>query len=138
MDQLNHVQKKMRQECNEMSTHNEGKTVIAKRFIRNLKNKYNNTYHSTIKMKSVNVKLNIYIDSGKQINDQHPKFKIGDTVRISKQKNVFAKGYTPNWSEEVFLIKKVKNTVSWTFVINDLNGEETVGTIYEKDLQKKN
>ena len=67
-----------------MSTHNEGKTVIAKRFIRNLKNKYNNTYHSTIKMKSVNVKLNIYIDSGKQINDQHPKFKIGDTVRISK------------------------------------------------------
>ena len=67
-----------------MSTHNEGETVIAKRFIRNLKNKYNNTYHSTIKMKSVNVKLNIYIDSGKQINDQHPKFKIGDTVRISK------------------------------------------------------
>ena len=67
-----------------MSTHNEGKTVIAKRFIRNLKNKYNNTYHSTIKMKSINVKLNIYIDSGKQINDQHPKFKIGDTVRISK------------------------------------------------------
>ena len=121
-----------------MSIHNVGKTVISKRFIRNLKNKYNNTYHSTIKVKPVNAKLNIYIDSSKQINDQHPKFKIGDTVRISKQKNVFAKGYTPNWSEEVFVIKKVKNTVSWTFVINDLNGEETVGTFYEKDLQKKN
>ena len=138
LDHLNHDQKKMRQECNEMSIHNGGKTVISKRFIRNLKNKYNNTYHSTIKMKPANAKLNIYIDSSKQINDQHPKFKIGDTVRISKQKNVFAKGYTPNWSEEVFLIKKVKNTVSWTFVINDLNGEETVGTFYEKDLQKKN
>ena len=71
-------------------------------------NKYNNTYHSTIKMKPVDVKSNIYIDSSKEINDKNPKFKIGDNVRISKHKNVFLKGYTPNWSEDVFMIKKVK------------------------------
>ena len=74
-------------------------------------NKYNNTYHSTIKMKPVNVKSNTYIDSSKEINDKDPKFKVGDTVRISKYKNIFAKVYTPNWLEEVFVIKKVKNTV---------------------------
>ena len=74
-------------------------------------NKYNNTYHSTIKMKPVDVKSNTYIDSSKEINDKDPKFKIGDIVRISKYKNIFAKGYTPNWSEEVLMVKKVKNTV---------------------------
>ena len=67
-----------------------------------------------------------------------PKFKVGDHVRLSKYKNIFPKGYTPNWSEEVFLIKKVKNTVPWTYVINDLNGEEIIGTFYEKELQKTN
>ena len=66
----------------------------------------------------------------------NPKFKVGDRVRISKYKNIFAKGYTPNWSEEVFVIKKVKNTVPWTYVINDLKGEEIMGTFYEKELQK--
>ena len=71
-------------------------------------NKYYNTYHSTIKMKPVDVKSNIYIDSSKEINDNNPKFKIGDNVRISKHENVFLKGYTPNWSEDVFMIKKVK------------------------------
>ena len=71
-------------------------------------NKYYNTYHSTIKMKPVDVKSNIYIDSSKEINDKNPKLKIGDNVRISKHKNVFLKGYTPNWSEDVFMIKKVK------------------------------
>ena len=55
---------------------------------------------------------------------KNPKFKVGDYVRISKYKNIFAKGYAPNWSEEIFVIKKVKNTVPWTYVINDLNGEE--------------
>ena len=70
-------------------------------------NKYNNTYHSTIKMKPVDVKSNTYIDSSKEINDKDPKFKIGDIVRISKYKNIFAKGYVPNWSEEVFVIKKL-------------------------------
>ena len=74
-------------------------------------NEYNNTYHRTIKMKPVDVKDNTYIDFKKEVNDKDPKFKIGDHVRISKQKNVFAKGYTPNWSHEDFVIKKVKNTV---------------------------
>ena len=59
-------------------------------------------------------------------------------MRISKYKNIFARGYTQNWSEEIFLIKKVKNTVPWTYVINDLNGEEIIGTLYEKELQKTN
>ena len=75
---------------------------------------------------------NTYIDFKKEVNDKDPKFKVGDHVRISKYKNIFAKGYTPNWSEEVFVIKKVKNTVPWTYVINDLNGEEIIGTFYEK------
>ena len=116
------------------SMHNEGKSVIAERFIRTLKNKiykyinsisknvyidklddivnkYNNICHSTIKMKPVDVKSSTYIDSSKENNDKDPKFKIGDIVRISKHKYIFAKGYTPNWSEEVFVIKKFKNTV---------------------------
>ena len=67
-----------------------------------------------------------------------PKFKIGDHVRISKYKNIFAKGYTPNWSEEVFVISKIKNTVSWTYAIRDLNREKIVWTFYEKELQKTN
>ena len=57
-------------------------------------------------------------------------------MRISKYKNIFAKGYTPNWSEEVFVIRKIKNTVPWTYVIDDLNGEEITGTFYDKELQK--
>ena len=99
--------------------------------------KYNSTCHSTIKMKPIDVKSNIYIDSSKEINGKNPKLKVGDNVRLSKYKSVFAKGYTRNWSEEVFVIKKVKNTVPWTYVINDLNGEEIIGTFYEKKLQKK-
>ena len=71
-----------------------------------------------------------------KVNDNDPKLKVGDHVRISKYKNIFAKGYTRNWSEEVFMIKKVKNTVPWTNVINDLNGEEIIETFYEKELQK--
>ena len=141
------------------SVHNEGKSVVAERFIRTLKNKiykymtsknvyidkldgivneYNNTYHRTIKMKPVDVKNNTYIDFKKGVNDKDSKFKVGDRVRISKYKNIFAKGYTPNWSEEVFIVSKIKNTVPWTYVINDLNGEEIIGTFYEKELQKTN
>ena len=63
---------------------------------------------------------------------------LGDRVRISKFKNIFAKGYTPNWSEEIFVLKKIKNTVLWTNVISDLNGEEIVGSFYEKELQNTN
>ena len=97
--------------------------------------RYNNTYHSAIKMKPIDLKDNTYIDTAKEINNKDPKFKVGDRVRISKYKNIFAKGYTPNWSEEVFVkkitnINKNKNTVPWTYVINDLNGEEIIGTFY--------
>ena len=141
------------------STHNEGKCVVAERFIRTLKNKiykymtlvsknvyidklddmvnkYNNTYHSTVKMKPVDVKSSTYIDSSKEINNKDSKFEIGDIVRISKYKNIFAKCYVPNWSEEVYVIKKFKKTVPWTYVISDLKGEETVGTAYETELQQ--
>ena len=76
--------------------------------------KYNNTYHRTIKMKPVDVKSNTYIESSKEINNKGPKFEIGDTVRILDYKNIFVKCYTPNWYEEVFVIKKVKNTVPQT------------------------
>ena len=143
------------------STHNEGKSVVAERFIRTLKskiykymtsisknvyidklddivNEYNNAYHTTIKMKPINVKDNTYINTDKEINNKDPKFKVGDRVRISKYKNIFAKGYTPNWSEEVFVIKKFKNTIPWTYVIKDLNDEKIIGTFYEKELQNTN
>ena len=99
-------------------------------------NEYNDTYHRAIKMKSVHVKDNIYIDFGKEVNDKDPKFKIIDYVRISKYKNIFAKGYVPNCSEEVFVIKKVKNTVPWTYVINDLNGGEIIGKFTKKNCKR--
>ena len=79
-----------------------------------------------------------HIDSSNKNNEKDLKFKIGDIVRISKYKNNFAKGYTPNWSEELFVIKKVENTVPWIHVINGLKGEEIVGTFQEKELQKTN
>ena len=119
------------------STHNEGKSVVAERFIRTLKNniykymtsvsknvyidklddivnEYNNTYNRAIKMKPIDVKDNTYSNISKEINDKDPKFKVGDHVRISKYKNIFAKGYTPNWSENSFVIKEIKSTVLWT------------------------
>ena len=143
------------------STHNEGKSVVAERFIRTLKSKiykrmtsisknlyidklddivdeYNNAYHTTIKMKPIDVKENTYINTDKEINNKDPKFKVGDHVRISKYKNIFSRGNTLTSSEEVFVIKKVKNTVPGTYVINNLNGEEITGTFYEKELQITN
>ena len=87
-------------------------------------------------MKPVDGKDNTYVDFKKEVNDKDPKFKVRDHVRISKYKNIFAKGYTPNWSEEVFVVIKIKNTVPCTYVINDLNGEEITGTFYEKEFQK--
>ena len=93
-------------------------------------NEYNNTYHRIIKMKPIDVKDNTYIKFGKEVNDDNAKSKVGDHVRISKYKNVFPKGYTPNWSEEVFVIKEIKNTV-----VNDLNGEEIIGKFYGNELQ---
>ena len=140
------------------STHNEGKSVVAERFIRTLKSKiykyiisknvyvdklddivdkYNNTYHTTIKMKPIDVEDNAYINTDKETNDKDSKFKVGDHVKISKYKNIFAKGYTPNCSEEVFVIKKVKNTVPWTYIINDLNSEEIMGAFMKKNCKRQ-
>ena len=127
------------------STHNDKKSVVAERFTRTLKtkiykymssilknvyidklgdivNEYNNKYNRTIKRKPVDVTDNTYIEFVKEVDDKDPKFEVGDHVRISKYKNIFAKGYNPNWSEEVFVIKEVKNIVPWTHVISDLNG----------------
>ena len=140
------------------STFNEGKSVVAERFIRTLKNKfykhmtatgknvyydvlddavskYNNTQHSTIKMKPIDVKNNkrVYID---EHNEKAGRFKVGDRVRISKFKNIFAKGYTPNWSKEIFIVDKVNDTVPHMYNIKDLNDEEIIGSFYDRELQK--
>ena len=89
-------------------------------------------------MKPIHVKDNIYINFTNEVNDKDPKFKVGDNARILKYKNIFAKGQTSNLSEEVFVIKKVKNTVPWTYVISDVNGEQITGLFHEKELQKTN
>ena len=134
-------------------------SIVAERFIRTLKykifkhmtaisknvyfdvlddivNKYNNTVHRTIKMKPIDVTSDSYAEYNEDSNVTKPKFKVGDHVRISKYKNIFAKGYTQNWSEEIFVVSKIKNTVPWTYVISDLNGEPITGSFYEKELQK--
>ena len=141
------------------STYNEGKSVVSERFIRTLKNKlykhmtatgknvyydvlddvvnkYNNTKHSTIKMKPTDVGNNnkrVYID---EHNEKDSRFKVGDRVRISKLKNIFAKGYTPNWSKEIFIVDKINDTVPYTYNVKDLNDEEIIGSFYDRELQK--
>ena len=140
------------------STFNEGKSVVAERFIRTLKNKlykhmtatgknvyydvlddivneYNNTKHNTIKMKPIDVGDNkrVYID---EHSEKDSRFKVGDRVRISKFKNIFAKGYTPNWSKEIFIVDKINDTVPYTYNIKDLNGEEIIRSFYDRELQK--
>ena len=140
-------------------TYNEGKSEVAERFIRTLKNKilkrmetvsknvyfnllddiankYENAVHRSIKMKPINVTSNSYAEYNEDSNVTKPKFKVDDRVRISKYKNIFAKGYTQNWSEEVFVVSKIKNTVPWTYVVSYLNGELITGSFYEKELQK--
>ena len=87
-------------------------------------NKYNNTVHRTIKMKPIDVASDSYAEYNENSNKNNPKFNVGDHVRISKYKNTFAKGYGPKWSEEVFVVSGIKNTVPWTYVVSDLNGEE--------------
>ena len=141
------------------SMYNEGKSVVAERFIKTLKNKlykhmtatgknvyydvlddvvdkYNNTKHSTIKMKPIDVGDNnkrVYID---EHNEKDSRFKVGDRVRISKFKNIFAKGYTPNWSIEIFIVDKINDTVPYTYNLKDLNDDEIIGSFYDKELQK--
>ena len=131
------------------STFNEGKSVVAERLIKTLKNKiykhmtyigknvyidvldsivrkYNNTVHSSIKIKPKDVE---YVKSKgfpEESNKKEPKFKIGDNVRISKHKSIFAKGYTPNWSEEVFVVNRKQSTAPWTYLINDLIGKKVI------------
>ena len=134
--------------------YNEGKSVVAERFIRILKNKlykhmtatgknvyydvlddlvnkYNNTKHSTIKMKRIDVKNNkrVYID---EHNEKDSRFKVGDRVKF---KNIFANGYTPNWSSEIFIVDKINDTVPYTYNLKDLNDEEFIGSFYDKELQ---
>ena len=140
------------------STYNEGKSVVAERFIRILKNKlyknmtatgknvyydalddvvskYNNTKHSTIKMKPIEVKNNkrVYTD---EHNEKDRRFKVGDRVRISKFKIIFAKAYTPKWSKEIFIVNKINDTIPYTYNIKDLNHEEIIGSFYDRELQK--
>ena len=143
------------------STFDEGKSVVAERFTKTLKNKiykhmttisknvyidvlddivkkYNKTAHSSIKMKPKDVTDIKYVEYSEETNKKGPKFKVGGSTKISKYKNIFAKGYTPNWSEEVFVVNKVRDTVPWTYLINNLNGAEIKGSFYEKELQKTN
>ena len=136
------------------STYNEGKSPVAERFIRTLKNKIfkhmaaisaniyfdalDDIVNRTIKMKPIDVTSDAYVEYNEDSKKKDPKFKAGDHVRIFKHKNVFAKGYAPNWSEKIFIVSKIKNTVLWTYVISDRNDEEIVGTFYEKELQKTN
>ena len=87
-------------------------------------------------MKPVVVTGDSCAEYNEHFNKKDPKFKVGDHVRSSKYKNAFAKGYNPNWSEEVFVVSKIKNTVPWTYVINGLSGEKITGSFYEKELQK--
>ena len=141
------------------STYNERKSVVAERFIRTLKNKifkhmkalskdvyfdvlddivnkYNKAVHRTIKMKPINVTSGSYAEYKEDSNEKDCEYKVGDRVRISKYKNIFAKEYAENWSEEVFVVSKIKNKVPWTYVISDLNGEPITGSFYQKELQK--
>ena len=98
--------------------------------------KYNNTVHKSIKMKPIDVTDDCYAGYNEDFNKKDPRFKAGDHVRLSKYKNIFAKGYSRNWSEEVFVVSKIKNTVPWTYVVSDLNGEEIAGSFYKKELQR--
>ena len=97
---------------------------------------YNNTYNRTLRMKPIDVKRDSFAEYNEESNEKDPKFKVDDHVRFSKYKTIFAKGYAPNWSEEIFVIKKIKNTVPWTHIMSNLNGEEIVGSFSEEELQK--
>ena len=100
-------------------------------------NKYNNTVHRTIKMKPIDVTSDSFVEYNEGPNKKNPKFKVGDYVKISKYKNIFAKGYAPNWSEEIFLVSKIKNIVPWTYVISDLKTVKKVLVLFMKKNCKK-
>ena len=100
-------------------------------------NKYNNTVHRTIKMKPIDITDDYFAEYTEDFKKKDAKFKVGDHVRIWKHKNIFAKGYAPNWSEEVVVVSGIKNTVSRTYVVSDLNVEEITGIFYQKKKCKK-
>ena len=141
------------------SSYNEGKSVVAERFIRRLLNKifkhmtavsknvyfdvlenivkkYNNTVHRTIKMKPIDVTSDSYAEYIEDFNEKDLEFKVVDPIRISKYKNIFAKEYTQNWSEEVFIISKIKNTVPWTYVISDLSDDPLLEVFMKKNCKR--
>ena len=91
-----------------------------------------------IVLKPLDVGDDYFAEYNEESNEKNPKFNVGDHVSISKFKNIFSKGYTPNWSEESFIVKKIKNAMPWTYAISDLDGEEIVEIFYEKELQKTN
>ena len=142
------------------STYNQRKSVDAENSIRTLKskifkhltdfsgnkyinalddiaNKYNNTVHRKMKMKPVDVTSDSYAEYNEDFNEKDPKFKVGDYVRISKYKIIFAKGYTQNWSEEFFVVSKIKKIIPQTYIISDLNGEPITGLLMSKDCRKQ-
>ena len=98
--------------------------------------KYNNTVHRSFKIKPIDVTSDSYAEYNKDSYKEDTKFNVGDHVRISKYKNIFAKGYAPSWSEEVFIVSKIKNTVLWTYVVSNLNGEEITRSFSEKNCKK--
>ena len=98
--------------------------------------KCNNIVHETIKAKPIDVTDDSQAEYNEGFNKKISKFKVGDHVRIPKYRHILAKEYTPNWSEEVFLVSEIKNSVPWTYVVSDLNGEDITGSFYEKELQK--
>ena len=98
--------------------------------------KYNDTINRSIGMKPKHVKQakkSVYVEGS---NEKSARFSVGNRLRISKFKNIFAKGYTPNWSKEIFVVNKIKNTVPWTYVLKDLNGEDIIGSFYDRELQR--
>ena len=87
-------------------------------------------------MKRIKVTSDSYADYNEDSNKKDPNFKVDDRVRISKYKNIFAKGYTQNWSEEAFMVTKINDTVLWTYAISELNGEPINGSFFENELQQ--
>ena len=115
-------------------TANNSKSYLAS--LNKLADQYNNTYHHSIGKKSIDAD---YSDLTEEIdtNPEAPKFKINDRVRITKYKNIFSKGYTENWSSEIFIINSVLKTNPWTYKIKDLNRTKITGSFYEKELLSK-
>ena len=99
-------------------------------------NKYNNAVHRSIKIKPIDVTSDSYAECNEDSNEKRPKFKVGDRVKILKYKNIFAKGYTQNWSEDLFVVSKIKNTVLLTYVTNDVNANQLREAFMKRNCKK--